>query len=61
MENSNELDELNDVICEMRRCIALFYDETETNLEVDEFNDDFMIVTNIDTGNKFKVTVEKIK
>lgn len=60
MEN-DELQELNNIICEIRRCVSLFYDETETFLDVEEYNDDFMIVKDTETNNKYMIKVTKMK
>lgn len=55
-----ELNELNNVICEIRRCLNFFQDETETTLWVDDDIDNSAYVTDESTGNKYIIKVEKL-
>lgn len=56
-----ELNELNDVVSEIRRCLNFFQDETETTLFVEEDVDNIGYLVDEETGNKYKIIVEKIK
>ena len=56
-----ELDEIDEVVCEIRRCLNFFVDETETDMEVYDEGENFAYITNIKTGSRFIVKVEKLK
>lgn len=56
-----ELDEVDEVVCEIRRCLNFFVDETETAMEVDDCGENFAYITNTKTGSRFIVKVEKLK
>lgn len=55
-----ELNELNNVVSEIRRCLNFFQDETETTLYVDDERDNFAYIIDEETGNKYKIVVEKV-
>lgn len=60
-EDIDEIDELNNVVMEIRRCLNFFQDETETTLFVEEDVDNIGYLVDEETGNKYKIIVEKIK
>lgn len=60
-EDIDEIDELNNVVMEIRRCLNFFQDETETTLFVEEDVDNIGYLVDEETGNKYKIVVEKIK
>ena len=55
------MEELENVLNEIRRCLNFFVDETETDMEVDDFGENFAYITNTKTGSRFIVKVEKLK
>lgn len=55
-----ELNELNSVISEIRRCLNFFQDETETTLYVEDENDNIGYLIDEETGKKYKILVEKL-
>lgn len=59
-EDIDEIDELNNVVMEIRRCLNFFQDETETTLFVEEDVDNIGYLVDEETGNKYKIIVEKI-
>lgn len=56
-----ELDEIDEVVCEIRRCLNFFVDETETDMEVYDEGENFAYITNTKTGSRFIIKVEKLK
>ena len=60
-ENIDEIDELNNVVMEIRRCLNFFQDETETTLFVEEDVDNIGYLVDEETGNRYMIKVEKIK
>lgn len=56
-----ELDEIDEVVCEIRRCLNFFVDETETDMEVYDEGENFAYIKNTTTGSKFIIKVEKLK
>ena len=59
-EELQEIDELNNVISEIRRCLNFFQDETETTLWLENENDNVGYILDEETGNKYKIIIEKI-
>lgn len=55
-----ELNELNNVVCEIRRCLNFFQDETETTLYVDDEDENFAYIIDEETGHKYMIKVEKV-
>lgn len=55
-----ELNELNNVVCEIRRCLNFFQDETETTLYVDGEEENFAYIIDEETGHKYMIKVEKV-
>lgn len=54
------MEELENVLNEIRRCLNFFQDETETTLWIDDFNGNQAYVIDEDTDTKYKITVEKV-
>lgn len=59
-EELQEIDELNSVISEIRRCLNFFQDETETTLWVEDENDNVGYIIDDSTNSKYKITIEKV-
>lgn len=59
-EELQEIDELNNIISEIRRCLNFFQDETETTLWVEDEGDNTGYIVDEETGNKYKIIIEKI-
>lgn len=57
---SEEAEELNNVIMEIRRCLNFFSDETETTLFVEDENGASGYLLDEENGHRYKITVEKL-
>ena len=54
------MEELENVLNEIRRCLNFFQDETETSLWIDDYNNNQAYIVDEDTGAKYKITIEKV-
>lgn len=59
--DKQELNELSDVVSEIRRCLNFFQDETETSLCIEDFGDNFAYIDDEENGHRYMIKVEKIK
>lgn len=55
-----ELNELSNVVSEIRRCLNFYQEETETSLWIEDFGDNFAYIDDEETGNRYMIKVEKV-
>lgn len=62
MENEKliELNELDDVLNELRRVVNFFQDETETDLWIENYQDGVATLVTETTGNTYRIKIEKL-